>query len=253
MLKKIIYRVAKLYIRWADGFSYNFSKNGEKWILEATSNLEFSTIFDVGANVGSWTKEAIGNFANANFHCFELSEDTFKTLRSNITSQNASLNNLGLSNESAKIEYKDYGKNSGFNTILVHADFHDNRIKPAIKRGTVIKGDDYCENNGIGFIDFLKIDVEGAEHLVLQGFTEMLSEKKIRIVQFEYGYTHGDAKFLMRDFYQFFEECGYIVGKLRRGKVDFIDWSYQLNDFNSGPNYIAIRATDKELFNVLSR
>jgi hypothetical protein len=113
------------------------------------------------------------------------------------------------------------------------------------------RGDAYCDENGIDFIDFLKIDVEGAEHLVLAGFDKMLMRKSVRLIQFEYGYTNGDTKFLMRDFYEYFEKLGYIIGRVRKGPIFFDKWTYKHNDFKSGPNYVAIRADDLELKDIL--
>ena len=252
MISKLIYRAARRYIRRADGYSYDFAKNGEEWILQRAAALDFSVVFDVGANVGSWTQHAQRYFDNAELHCFELSAETFATLSRNIESNRCHLNNYGLSDSNADIEYKDYGRDSGVNTLLLDASFHDSSIEPAVKKGKVRRGEDYCQTEGIDYIDFLKIDVEGAEHLVLQGFAKMLSEQRIRMVQFEYGYTHGDAKFLMRDFYELFASYGYRVGKLRKGRVEFVEWSYALNDFDSGPNFIAVRETNTDLIQYLA-
>lgn len=47
--------------------------------------------------------------------------------------------------------------------------------------------DSYSEKNNIKEIDFLKIDTEGAELDVLNGCKKMLSEKKIKFLQVEYG------------------------------------------------------------------
>ena len=157
------------------------------------------------------------------------------------------LNDFGLSNESGEFEYKDYGENSGANSLIIDADFHDNRISPVIVKASVETGDDYCKRNDIKEIDILKIDVEGAEHLVLRGFTEMLENGLIKLIQFEYGYTHGDAKFLIKDFYKLLESYGYLLGPLKPNGVLFMDFNYALNDFNSGPNYIAVHKNQKEI------
>ena len=117
----------------------------------------------------------------------------------------------------------------------------------------VITGDEYCQQHGIQHIDFLKIDVEGADHLVLEGFDRMLDSRAVRVVQFEYGYTHGDAHFLMRDFYALFERHGYIVGRLEPAGVAFSPWTYEKNDFTSGPNYVAIAGDDAAALQTLSR
>ncbi|MFK7838916.1 MAG: FkbM family methyltransferase [Bdellovibrionales bacterium] len=252
-LKRFGYKLARKYIKWHDGFSYNFEKNGEAWLLHVTSHLDFKCVFDVGANVGKWTQSALEQYNDAHIHSFELVKETFETLQSSIISDRVTLNNCGVSNDNGEIEYKFYGKDSGVNTILVQSDYHDKKKTPQIRKADILKGSDYCKNQNIDFIDFLKIDTEGAEHLVLEGFEDLLKAKNVRLVQFEYGYTNGDTKFLMRDFYDFFAAQGYKAGRLRNGYVDFSPWSYALNDFNSGPNYVAIRADDDALFECLSQ
>jgi FkbM family methyltransferase len=53
--------------------------------------------------------------------------------------------------------------------------------------------DSYCAENDISSIDFIKIDVEGAEKLVFDGSKNMLSNKKIKAGIFEVGSTLTDA------------------------------------------------------------
>ncbi len=108
--------------------------------------------------------------------------------------------------------------------------------------GRVTTGDSYCGEAGVGAIDLLKIDVEGWEYFVLKGFDALLKAQQVGVVQFEYGYTHADVHTLMRDFYQLFESHGMRVGRLTPKGVDFSPFSYDLNDFKSGPNFIACQA-----------
>ena len=240
------------YLAHYNGVSYDFFKNGEADILKKLSQFELKVIFDVGSNIGEWALIANRYFKQAKIHCFEISKKTFGTLSKNVTGDQYILNNIGLSNISGEITYKDYGPNSGVNTILLEANFHDMGIKPDLIKGFVLTGERYCEEKNIDKIDFLKIDVEGAEHLVLDGFSKYLKNNLIEIIQFEYGYTHGDAKFLMKDFYGLFEGYGYKVGRIRPGRVEFKEWTYRHNDFNSGPNYIAVAKTNTDIIAALS-
>ena len=75
---------------------------------------------------------------------------------------------------------------------------------------------------------------------MLKGMGKLLEEKRVRVVQFEYGYTHADIPFLMRDFYRLFNGLGYQVGRLAPRGVQFQEWSYRLNNFESGPNFVAV-------------
>lgn len=233
------------------GYSYNFEKNGEKRLLERLAELKPVTVFDVGANVGDWSLVASALMPQATVHCFELSPSTYQTLRQRLVGAQFRVNNCGMGNQNGVIEFKDYGENSTVNTILTDATYHDHQLTARITQSQIVTGDSHCKGHGVDQIDLLKIDVEGADHLVLEGFAEMLSRRKVRVVQFEYGYTHGDAKFLMRDFYRLFAAYGYLVGRLSPRGVDFSPWHYKLNDFRSGPNYLAVHQDDADLLERL--
>ena len=243
-----MYVIAKKFIHIYEGFTYSFKKNGEEWLLNALASSGVNTVFDVGANVGAWSEIASNKFPSANIHSFEISQRSFKSLQKlHANNHRIKLNNFGLGNDKGEFEYKDYGVNSGVNSLIIDADFHDKTIEPALIKATVEIGDDYCKSNSIKEIDILKIDVEGAEHLVLKGFSDMLSEGAIKVIQFEYGYTHGDAKFLIKDFYKLLEGYDYLLGPLKPNGVLFMDFDYALNDFNSGPNYVAVHKSQKDI------
>jgi FkbM family methyltransferase len=247
----LFYKLAKGYVRSYEGYSYRFSKNGEARLLEQLAPHHMKTVFDVGANVGDWSVLAADRFAGADIHAFELSETTFKALKPVASQHGFTANNCGLSDSSAEITYKDYGDGSTVNTIVESADFHDTRLASTEKRARVMRGDDYCAQNSIEQIDLLKIDVEGAEHLVLHGFERMFSEKRIAVVQFEYGFVNGDAHFLMKDFFKLFQSWGYTVGPLKPKGAIFKDFDYPLNSFKSGPNYVAVSSDRPDLIEAV--
>jgi glycosyltransferase involved in cell wall biosynthesis len=56
-------------------------------------------------------------------------------------------------------------------------------VKTEIVEGITL--DSFCENNGIKEIDYLKVDVEGAESDTLEGAEKLLASQKIRFIQFE--------------------------------------------------------------------
>lgn len=183
----------------------------------------------------------------AQLHAFELSPGTFKLLQERLKMTDIIRNNFGLSNEQGTVSFKDYEGSSTLNTIIPGAGFHDKERKYTLCEAQVSTGDKYCQENSIERIDLLKVDVEGAEKLVLEGFAEMFSQKRVRVVQFEYGFNSGDLHFLMKDFYQFFNDRGYQVGPLKPDGVRFCDFSYKLNSFNSGPNFVAVAGTETQL------
>lgn len=248
--ESLLNNFCNLYIDYYRDYNYNFETNGEASLLSRLSSLPFETIFDVGANNGKWTQTANKYFQNSKFHTFEITKSLHDVLQSKLNGDRYVNNRFGLSDSSAEITYRDFGEHSAVNSTQLDFNFH--RFDSTYATANVVRGDDYCINNGISKIDFLKIDVEGHEPKVLEGFSNMLKNKAIRIIQFEYGYVNGDVKFLMKDFYNFFNNYGYIISRVVNGPNIFTDFTYDMNDFKSGPNYIAIHKTDSELFSILT-
>jgi hypothetical protein len=116
----------------------------------------------------------------------------------------------------------------------------------------LISGDEFLREEKLNFVDFVKLDIEGAEMDALHGLIESIKSRKIRMIQFEYGYINITTKNLLLDFYEFFEKYGYDLGKLYPKHVEFRKYSYKDEDF-IGPNFIAIRNDDAELKALLTR
>lgn len=225
--------------------NYDFDANGE-WRVLVCINKVFSvkTIFDVGANKGLWALTASKIFSNAQIHCFEIIPDTFNTLADNLGGRlNIFLNNVGLSNKEVMLDVNYFNGKSELSTIFESDHVFDSKVVNC----KVIKGDEYCRLNNIEIIDFLKIDTEGSEHLVLEGLEIMIKQRAIKIIQFEYGRININTKFLLKDFYKLFNENGYKVGKIYPNHVDFSDYSLHMENF-IGPNFIAI---DEKLNNLI--
>ena len=246
-------RACRRYLHRFNGYSYDFIEGGEQNVIQRLSLFGFQTVFDVGANVGKWSTLGKMYFPNAKFHTFEISKTTFNTLTKNLSGPEFKNNNFGLSSQKINISYKDYGSGSGLNSILQGASVYDKNAPHEVLASRVETGDGYCLDHSVGFVDFLKVDVEGAEHMVLQGFHEMLKKKAVRVIQFEYGYTNGDARFLMGDFFRFFDLYGYNLARIRKRQIQFSDFSYSMNNFESGPNYLALRKDDQQVLEALTR
>ncbi len=57
----------------------------------------------------------------------------------------------------------------------------------------------------------------------------------------------------MRDFFRFFDLYAYKLARIRKRKIQFSDFSYSMNDFESGPNYLAVRKGDQQVLDALTR
>jgi len=115
-----------------------------------------------------------------------------------------------------------------------------------------MRGDEFLAREGIREADFLKLDVEGAEHLALQGLEEVLRGRRVRFVQFEYGRVNILTRFLLKDFHELFGGYGYVVGKIFPDHVDIRGYELGDEDF-LGPNYLACRAGDPAVARLTGR
>jgi FkbM family methyltransferase len=257
---------AETYLDYYRDYGYDFRTNGEERVLRTLAPFPMLTVFDVGANVGDWSKVAFEIFGRPEIHAFELSESTRATLRLNLDAigSNQSIKTRGLTFAGdaklhapavalgaapGEFSYKDYGDGSTVNTLVPTA-FHDGTKSHTMRTAQVTTGDAYVREHGIKRIDLLKVDVEGAELSVLQGFKESIAAGVVNTIQFEYGYANGDAGHLMKDFYELLSPT-HEIGRIWSAGVEFGPFEYRMNNFDSGPNFLAVRREHGPIIDAL--
>jgi FkbM family methyltransferase len=179
-------------------------------------------VFDVGAHVGEYLDACLATNSNVRLHCFEPSAEHFKKLSSKIPIRNTNVqvNHFGLGSQEGTFTLfrdEDISGLAGFKKRdLDHLDIHFS-LEEACEVRTPLA---YCKENEIEYIDWMKIDVEGAEFDVLDGFRPFFRDEKIGACQFEYGHANIESKLYFRDFFKFFASYGYSLGILKpNGKV----------------------------------
>ena len=134
--------------------------------------------FDIGANVGYYTLLFSTLSKNGRIHSFEPIPLCHHLLSANILLNNLNnirINNLALSNYSGVTKFSVSQKWETSSFIHTERDPLGEVIHVEVGRL-----DDYIKENGIERIDLMKIDVEGAEKLVLEGSLETLSKKELQ-------------------------------------------------------------------------
>lgn len=204
--------------------------NGETEFLRKTipSGYIDYVVFDVGANVGNWTLDALAINPALQIHCFEPVASTYETLRVNVPTT-VRCNKLALGAQVGTRVFHVYGNGSVHNSFYQHRQFRTSTVNN-LSIDTV---PNYCERENIAHIDFLKIDVEGAELEVLMGAQPLLAEREIDLIQLEYGSKWIDARVFLKDLYEFLEPYGYYIWKLiPGGKLQSVHhYDYRLEQF----------------------
>lgn len=158
-------------------------------------------LFDVGANIGNYSKVLHNTFPSADIFSFEPNTVTYEALEKNLGEfHNIRRCNLGLSRETkeASIYFEQQNHISPFTTLYKELVPEQDVLEMSIHLTTL---DNFCYEHGIEEIDFLKIDTEGHEYDVLMGAKEMIRNQKVKIIQFEFNEMHVISRVFLRDLY----------------------------------------------------
>lgn len=215
------------------------SRNGEEIFLRTElPKLRGGVIFDVGANIGNWTKTVLQISPSIQFHCFEPSLPTFRQLASNNFPSNVTINNMGLGDSEGQAELNIVDPASGLNSLHMRRGVAS--FQPVTRETiSLTTADDYCKQHNIDQIDLLKADVEGHELSVFKGMTRMLRKGRVKIIQFEYGFCSLDARVCLADIWDFLAPFGFKFFKLfPQGPREIPVYSQALETFKYA-NYLA--------------
>jgi FkbM family methyltransferase len=148
-------------------------------------------IFDVGANVGTTSEKYRHLFPGAKIFAFEPFSDAFEQLEQRVRGDSQIVHcKFALGNVRARKELRvNVGSptNSLLETAESAATFWGKGLLEtnSLVQVEVETVDDFCRQEGISNIDVLKIDTQGTENEVLKGASEMLSQKRIRLIYTE--------------------------------------------------------------------
>jgi len=174
---------------------YQFDSELKEQKLVRSLVKEGMTVFDVGAHAGKYTRLfslLVGETGRV--IAFEPTPDSAKRLASDI--QRLELRNVALlqnavAESSARVTLhqfpEEYSSWNGLGQPRMEDPKRQGQFVPIV--GTVevdaITLNDFCRDQRIERIDYLKLDVEGAELRALQGTGRLLERKAIGFLQFE--------------------------------------------------------------------
>ena len=163
-----------------------------EWIdnFKKMDNLIF---WDIGANIGLYSIYSVLKNKNLSTISFEPSTSNLRVL-----SRNISINNLenkikilsaplsNKENQFLTMNEGDFVEGGALNTFGENYDFagelFDSKMKYKIL-GTTIKN--LLDNNILEIPNYIKIDVDGIEHLILEGAGKYLKDKRIKSLSIE--------------------------------------------------------------------
>ncbi len=222
--------------------------NGEllvqKIVLSVIPRDSPLTIFDIGANVGEWTKPLIRSCnemtaQNIQIHAFEPVSSTMRLLRTNIADMSSVVHlvNKAVSDTTGSTTMSIIADGAGTNALIPDP----SQSIRSLETVATVTIDGYCEEQGIAAVALVKVDTEGHDLAVLRGAERMLSERAIGVIQFEYNWRWILQRAYLRDAFNLANTVGYNIGKVTRLGIEFYDmWNIELETFREG-NYLFCR------------
>jgi FkbM family methyltransferase len=193
-------------------------------LIDLLEEIESDDVFfDIGANTGLYTLFAAKRRSAARVVSFEpyppnvrlLKRDAERNELLNVDVRSEALSDSAGTVEFDQPEQEDAGYGSG--SIEIDSGDSDSTVKVPAKNG-----DELIANDEVPTPNLIKIDVEGAEPLVIEGLESALSNPDCRLVyceihrgDVEYRPSIGDFGMTLTDMKTRFEEFGFEVEELQ--------------------------------------
>ena len=228
-------RYIDLAENWNNG---DESTNGEAFLIRLVAP-KLRVVFDIGANLGTWSSLVLAVNPKCNVYAFEASPATFTNLKKRYSGHSqVQLFQSGVGDREGNLSVNDHGATSGLSSFVSRERSIGLGAKNIVE-ARITTVDIVREKNHLEHIDFVKVDTEGYEMAVLRGMRSSLKARKISMIQFEYGGTWLDAHESLANANELLGECGYVLYRLRRDGLEKIDYDCRQHECFKYSNFIA--------------
>lgn len=182
----------------------NRNLSGELTFLrEYLKDKDHPVVFDVGANVGAYSKDVVAANTAATVFAFEPHPLTFKRLASNIdTYKNVRAFNCAVGDRSGRQMLYDRCSEGGtMHASIIREVIEDiHKVQSSESEVKVITLDEFIAENGLIRVDLLKVDTEGYELNVLKGGAKAIRSGIFKAIQFEFNEMNVLSRVFFKDF-----------------------------------------------------
>lgn len=178
--------------------------SGEDWFLRRHLKGRLGgVVFDVGANVGDYSRKVLELSPGMTVYAFEPHPKTFTTLINNLRQSNFLPVNAAAGEAEGTLTLYDYEANDGSAHASLYQDVIENihQAKSVEHRVQVLSLGAFAKSKNVEKIALLKIDTEGNELNVLKGMAEYIESGKIEAIHFEFNEMNVSSRTYFRDFW----------------------------------------------------
>lgn len=209
--------------------------------ISRLKNLHFKPklVIDIGANVGEYTFEFMNKYPNVEMHLFEPSHKNYEILLNKFADPNVLINNLAVSSKAGIGKLFTDVEGSGLASLTKRRLDHFSIELNLSENVEIITFESYWKSSlSERPIDLVKIDVEGHELDVLNGFGDAIS--KTGIIQFEFGGCNLDTKTTFQDFWYYFKQFNFKVYRITPFGLQPIYGYSEIDEYYSTTNFICV-------------
>ena len=237
-------------------------QQGKGWAGDGSIDVEISsclnffknspkTIIDIGSNKGVYTETLLEKNPNSFYYLFEPSRTNLDILEKKFKSyDNVSIIPCALSHTSNSSLLYSNEPGSGLASLTQRKLDHFGISMNYVEEIKTIRFDEYWKSldDKSSHIDYVKMDVEGHEMDVLEGFGNLI--EKVKLIQFEFGGCNIDTKIFFQDFWYYFKDKNFDIYRITPNGPSYIPSYTEYDEFFSTTNYIAVN-NDLRKYNAI--
>lgn len=232
----------------------------QRKVAAALARKSGATVLDVGGNLGQWSIQFLQVARSSGvdpdalaLHTFEPVPATRAKLTANIAAAGfeaaATIHPVAMSDTVGETHINILGsETSGRNSIVDDPLQQETPLDRLTIRTNTLH--DFCTEAGIDRVDFIKIDAEGHDFLVLKGAESLLQQARIGAIQFEYTRRWIDSRTFLKDVFALVASSRYSVYRAMPNRLERLDaWHPELERFFAA-NFVLVRDDAQGWFDI---
>lgn len=183
----------------------NDKTSGEsRFVKSLLKDKSDCVVFDVGANVGDYSRKVFQACPQATVYAFEPHPKTFSVLSHSMHQLNFLPVNAAAGEKDGELSLFDYESQDGSSHASLYKDVIESihQAKSVEHTVKVIELGAFARSKNVERIDLLKIDTEGNELKVLMGILDYIRSERIGAIHFEFNEMNVSSRTFFRDFWE---------------------------------------------------